>query len=163
MANQAKGDKTQNLLWEAIAKRGVGMLGLTKSGLHAQPMIAFVERRGKRLWFIAHADTDLVRTIGEGGPCMFVMQDDELLVSVAGELSISQDSWRISRRWNAKVDAWLPVGPSDPRLVLLRLVCIDAELWMSGVGLMKFTWEIAWSGPYPRDFERDGLSRAMLH
>ncbi len=139
------------------------MLGLTKSGLHAQPMIAFVERRRKCLWFIARSDTDLVRTIGAGGACMFVMQEAELLVSVAGELSISQDRRRMSRCWNAKVDAWLPEGPHDPRLVMLRMDCVDAEIWMSGVGLTKFAWEIAWSGAYPKRRELDGRAQATLH
>ena len=50
-------DATQTRLWESIETRRIGMLGLTKSGLHGQPMIAFVERRRKRLWFIVRRDT----------------------------------------------------------------------------------------------------------
>ncbi len=139
------------------------MLGLTKSGLHAQPMIAFVERRRKRIWFIARSDTELVRTIGEGGASMFVIQDTDLLASVSGELAVVQDRRRMTRCWNARVNAWLPEGPNDARLVMLRLDCVDAELWVPGVGLKKFAWEIAWRGPYPKLLELDVPTQATLH
>jgi general stress protein 26 len=164
MSNGARAeDATQDRLWEAIETRRVGMLSLTKSGLHPQPMIAFVERRRRRLWFIARSDTDLVRTIGEGGACMFAMQDGELLASVAGELSVVQDRRRMARCWNAKVADWLPEGLDDPKLTMLRLDCVDAELWVSGFGLTKFAWEIGWTGPYPQIPALAGRAVATLH
>jgi general stress protein 26 len=139
------------------------MLGLTKSGLHAQPMIVFVERRRKRLWFIGRRDTDLVQTVGDGGACMFVLQDADLMASVSGELSIVQDRRRMARFWNGKVEAWLPEGLADPRLVMLRMDCVDAEFWVSGAGLTKFAWEIAWTGAYPKAPRLDGRAQATLH
>jgi general stress protein 26 len=163
MADGSHGDATQDRLWQAIEMLGAGMLSLTKSGLHAQPMIAVAERRRKRLWFIARSDTDLVRTIGDGGACMFTLQGQDLLASVAGELSIVHDRRRMGRYWSAKVAAWLPEGPTDPGLVLLRMDCVDAELWMSGLGLTKFAWEIAWSGAYPKRPELGARAAATLH
>jgi general stress protein 26 len=156
-------DTTHDRLWQAIATRGVGMLGLTKSGVHAQPMIAFIERRRKRLWFIARTNTDLVRSIGDGGACMFVLQDAELLASVSGELSVVQDRRRMARCWNAKLAGWLPEGPGDPGLTMLRMDCVDAELWVSGLGLTKFAWEIAWTGPYPQVLDVEARPQATLH
>jgi general stress protein 26 len=154
------GDATQTRLWEAIEARRVGMLGLTKSGLHAQPMIAFVERPRKRLWFIARNDTDLVRSVGDGGSGDFIFQDGELMASISGSLNVVEDRRRIARYWNAAVSAWLPEGLHDPRLVLLRMDCVDAEVWISGLGLTKFAWEIAWTGADPRisQFERPALT-----
>lgn len=156
-------ESAQLRLWQAVEARGVGMLGLTKSGLHAQPMIAFVEAPRKRLWFIARVDTDLVRSIGEGGVGMFTLQDNNLLASVAGELTVVQDPRRMARYWNSQVAAWLPEGPNDARLTLLRMDCVDAELWVSGLGLSKFAWEIAWSGAHPRLPDFDGQAQATLH
>jgi general stress protein 26 len=150
-------------LWDAIETRRIGMLGLTKSGLHAQPMIAFVERRRKRLWFIARTDTDLVRSIGGGGCGMFVLQDTDLLASMSGALSIIDDRQRMARYWNAKVAAWLPEGPAHPGLTLLRMDCVDAELWIAGLGLTKFAWEIAWAGPRPIGLDLHGRGQATLH
>src|SRR5947208_17150177 len=112
-------DATQTRLWEAIEKRGIGMLGLTKSGLHAQPMIAFVERRRKRLWFIVRRDTDLVRSIGDGGSGDFIFQDGALMASIAGSLNVVDDRRRMARCWNPAVAAWLPEGLHDPGLTLL--------------------------------------------
>jgi len=88
-------DATQTRLWEAIEARRIGMLGLTKSGLHAQPMIAFVERRRKRLWFIARNDTDLVRSVGDGGSGDFIFQDGELMASISGALNVVEDRRRM--------------------------------------------------------------------
>lgn len=164
MADSARGNEvTQIRLWDAIERRQIGMLALTKSGLHAQPMIAFVERRRKRLWFVARSDTDLVRSIGDGGCSAFVLQDGDLMASVAGALSVVDDRRRIARYWNAAVAAWLPEGLHDPRLTLLRMDCVDAEVWLSGLGLTKFAWEIAWTGAYPQLLEIARPAHATLH
>jgi general stress protein 26 len=164
MADLGQDDEaTQNRLWQAIEARRVGMLTLTKSGLHAQPMIAFVERRRRRLWFITRTDTDLVGSIGAGGEGMFVLQDTDLLASVAGELSVVQDRRRMARYWSPQVAAWLPEGPGDPRLTLLRMDCIDAELWIAGMGLATIAWEIAWTGAAPKLTVLEGRGLATLH
>ena len=149
-------DATPNRLWEAIETRRVGMLSLTKSGLHGQPMIAFVERRRKRLWFIARTDSDLARAIGDGAACMFVLQEADLLVSVSGELSVVQDRPRMARYWDSRLAAWLPEGLDDPALAMLRMDCVDAELWVADLGLTKVAWEIAWTGKRPQVLESDG-------
>jgi general stress protein 26 len=156
-------DAVQTRLWEAIEKRGVGMLGLTKSGLHAQPMIAFVERPRRRLWFIARNDNDLVRSVGDGGSGDFVYQDGDLMASISGALSVVEDRRRMARYWNAAVSAWLPEGLHDAKLTLLRMDCVDAEVWISGLGLTKFAWEIAWTRATPPivEFQRPAL--ATLH
>src|SRR5260221_2643365 len=98
-------DVTQARLWEAIEAKRIGMLGLTRSGLHAQPMIAFVERRRKRLWFIARNDTDFVRSVGDGASGDFIFQDGELMSSISGALNVVQDRRRMARYWNAAASA----------------------------------------------------------
>jgi general stress protein 26 len=157
------GDVPQTRLWEAIEARRVGMLGLTKSGLHAQPMLAFVERPRKRLWFIARRDTDLVRSVGAGGSGDFIFQDGELMASISGALNIVEDRRRIARYWNAAVSAWLPEGPHAPGLILLRMDCVDAEVSISGLGLTKFAWEIAWTGGRPRTSRFERPAQSTLH
>lgn len=164
MANDPPGDElTQIRLWEAIEQRRIGMLELTKSGLHAQPMIAFVERPRKRLWFITRSDTDLVRSIGDGGCSAFLFQDGDLMASISGALRVVDDRRRMKRYWNAAVAAWLPEGLSDPGLTLLCMDCVDAEVWISGLGLTKFAWEIAWTGAHPRLLEMPRPAHATLH
>jgi general stress protein 26 len=85
------------------------------------------------------------------------------MASVAGALSVVDDRRRIARYWNAAVAAWLPEGLHDPRLTLLRMDCVDAEVWLSGLGLTKFAWEIAWTGAYPQLLEIARPAHATLH
>nr|MEA2796960.1 hypothetical protein [Phenylobacterium sp.] len=158
-----RGDAAPAKLWEAIETRRIGMLGMPGSGLHAQPMIARVERRRKQLWFIARSDTDLVRSIGEAGACMFVVQDGDFLASVSGALSVVHDRKRIARYWTAEVAAWLPGGADDPRLVLLRMDCVDAEVWIAELGMTKFTWESARTGGLRKIVEADGWPDVTFH
>ncbi|HEY3949209.1 pyridoxamine 5'-phosphate oxidase family protein [Phenylobacterium sp.] len=156
-------DATQRQLWDAIERRRAGMLSLTKSGLHAQPMLASVERRRKRLWFIASRENDLVREVGEGASCAFVFQDDEMMASISGALHLVDDRRRMSRLWNPMTAAWLPEGLHDPKLTLVRMDCVDAEVWVAGVGLTKIAWEIAWTAGAPQVMDVGGGRHATLH
>lgn len=134
----------QTRLWDEIkAAGGTGMLGLTKSGDHYQPMTGFVERDTNEIWFFTRKDTELARELGDGGSAMFVFQADKLQASIGGELTAAFDRGRMDKYWNPVVAAWYPGGKDDPLLTMLRLECVDAEIWISDAGPMKFAWEIA--------------------
>lgn len=157
------GEATQRQLWQAIETHRSGMLSLTKSGLHPQPMLAFVEQRRRRLWFVARTDTELAQSIGSGACCAFIFQGGDLMASVGGALSAVDDRRRIARCWNAALSAWLPEGPHDPKLTMLRMDCVDAEVWVTGLGLTKFNWEAAWGAAPLRRSETVGRHLATLH
>ena len=143
------GETLESRLWGMIGARSLGLLSLTKSGLHAQPVVAFAEARFKRLWLVAPADCELVRSISDdAGSAMFMAQDGEMLASIGGAVRIVNDRRRAERHWNAVAQAWYPDGPRDSKLVLLRLTCLDAEVSISEVGVTKFAWDI--SRPYRR-------------
>ncbi len=134
----------QTRLWDEIKKGGgTGMLGLTKSGDHYQPMTAFVERDTNQIWFFTRKDTGLVRDLGEAGSAMFVFQADKLQACIGGGLAVAFDRERMDRYWNPVVAAWYPDGKDDPQLTMLRMDCVDAEIWISDDGPVKFAWEIA--------------------
>ena len=131
-------------LWKDIKKRGgTGMLGLTHSGDHFQPMTAFPEPETGQIWFFTRKDTDLAKEIGDSSKAMFVFQDDKLQACIGGTLSIDHDPARIEKYWNPVVAAWYPDGKDDPQLTLLRMKCSDAEVWLSDDGVIKFAWEVA--------------------
>lgn len=131
-------------LWKDLKKRGgTGMLGLTGSGDHFQPMTAFVERETGQIWFFTRKDTDLAKEIGTASPAMFIFQDDNLQACIGGKLSIDHDRTRIDKYWNPVVAAWYPEGKDDPFLTLLRMDLSDAEVWISDDGMIKFAWEVA--------------------
>lgn len=164
MGNEPRrGEAAPARLWDAIEARRIGMLGMPRSGLHAQPMIARVERRRKQLWFVARGDTDLVRSIGETGACMFVVQDGDFLASVSGALTVVHDRKRMARYWTPEIAGWLPGGVDDPRLVLLCMDCVDAELWIAELGTTKFAWESAWTGGLRKMVQADGWPDVTFH
>lgn len=131
-------------LWREIRKRaGIGMLGLTRSSQHFQPMTAFVEREAGQIWFFTRKDTKLVQEIGDASEAMFVFQDDDLQACIGGSLHLAYDRARMDKYWNPIVAAWYPQGKDDPQLTMLRMDCADAEVWITDDGLIKFAWEIA--------------------
>jgi general stress protein 26 len=130
-------------LWATVEQRGVGLLGLTRSGLHPQPAAVFVNRRRRQLWFAAVRDSELVGAIGEGGSAMFHIQATGLLASIGGSLYVEDDPRRLARLARAAPAGWRPAGPHDPALVLLRMDCIDAEVSLSETGMARFAWELA--------------------
>ncbi|HEY0435925.1 MAG TPA: pyridoxamine 5'-phosphate oxidase family protein [Phenylobacterium sp.] len=137
------GDTLEARLWAALRQRGVGLLGLTKSGLHPHPAAVFVESRRRRLWFAAVRDTELVGAIGNGGSAIFTAQAQGLMASIAGSLTVEDDPRRLARLAAATPAAWRPSGPHDSALVLLRMDCIDAEVTLSDGGMNRFVWELA--------------------
>jgi len=143
MAERAdEGETLEGLLWEALEGRGVGYLGLTKSGLHPLPAVVFVDRRRRRLWLAAAADSEVVRSVGDGGAAIFTAQSPGLLASVGGNLTIEDDPRRLARMWTPQAQAWRPEGPRDPGICLLCMDCVDAEVSLADSGLMRFSWDI---------------------
>jgi general stress protein 26 len=136
-------DSLEARLWAALQHHGVGLLGLTKSGLHPQPAAVFVDRRRRRLWFAAARGAEFVATIGEGSSAMFTAQAPGLLASISGSLTIEDDPRRLARLAESMPAAWRPSGPRDPALVLLRMDCIDAEVSVSDLGMTRFAWDLA--------------------
>jgi general stress protein 26 len=153
----------EDRLWKAVEKRGTGMLGLTASGQHFQPMTAFVERGAGQLWFFARSDTDMTRDVGDGASAMFVFQDDHLQACIGGGLTLSRDPERLEKYWNTVVAAWYPAGKDDPLLAMIRMDCVDAEVWLSEGRLTKFAWEIAKANATHRTPDIGGRAHLEFH
>lgn len=153
----------ESRLWDVIQTRSLGMLGLTKSGLHFQPVVAFLERNRKRLWFVAPGDCEMVRSIGNGGSAMFVVQDIDILASIGGAVRIVEDRRRVERLWNTTACLWHPEGLHDPSLVILRMDCVDAEVSISDMGVTRFVWELAGAFGSRPPVTIPGATPATLH
>ena len=50
-------------------------------------------------------------------------------VSLTGEAAVVEDTAKKRELWNAGVEAWLPQGPDDDSVVLLRVEGRSAEYW----------------------------------
>jgi general stress protein 26 len=141
-------DKTaaevEDKLWKAIEHHRVGMLGLTGSRQHFQPMTAFAEPETGTLWFFVSYGNDLIEAArGGGAEVMFTFQTRELYACIGGRLRVDTDPGRIDRFWNPSVAAWHPGGKDDPDLTLLRLDAGEAAVWLVEGGLVKYLFEVA--------------------
>jgi general stress protein 26 len=132
-------------LWKELEDARLGMLGLTGSHQHFQPMTAFAEPEGGQVWFFTREDTDLAKSASGGAEAMLIVQskDQEFQACIGGVLSTARDTARIDKYWNPIVATWFPDGKDDPALTLLRLDVRDAELWISKGGPVRFAWEVA--------------------
>jgi general stress protein 26 len=132
-------------LWEDVEKVRFGMLGvLGLPGRPFAPMTAFAEPESGRIWFYTSDQTDLARAAQSGVAAMFIVmtRDQELQACIRGELKVSLDTLHRDKYWSSIVSAWFPKGKEDPSLVLLRLSCTNADVWISEQGPMKFGFEI---------------------
>jgi general stress protein 26 len=83
----------------------------------------FAERGSRKLGHIA-ADPRVNVTCGSGSRW----------VSLAGTATVVDDGARKRELWNAGAEAWLPQGPDDPSVVLVRVEAEGAEYWDSPGG-----------------------------
>jgi general stress protein 26 len=76
-------------LWDEIGDTRFGMVGLTNSREHLQPMATFVERETGKLWFYTQDTTDLAAAASKGVEAMYVFmsQDRHLQASIRGTLT----------------------------------------------------------------------------
>ncbi|HET9159591.1 MAG TPA: pyridoxamine 5'-phosphate oxidase family protein [Caulobacteraceae bacterium] len=138
-------EEIEDRLWAEIDKGRFGMLGLSGSRMHFQPMTAFAEKVDGKIWFFTHRDTDLARRVGDGAQAMFIVQakDQDLQACVGGLLVEDRDRDRIDKYWDPMIAAWFPEGKQDEGLTLLRLDCHDAQVWLTEAGPLKYAWEVA--------------------
>jgi general stress protein 26 len=143
----ASNDKAavEDRLWREIKDlHGTGMLGLSHSDQHFQPMTAFGEPETGQIWFFARKESDLARAVAQPAKAMFVIQakDQDFQACVGGDLVQAHDPARIDKYWNPVVAAWYPEGKDDPNLTLLRLDARDAAIWIVKGGVARFAWQI---------------------
>ena len=132
-------------LWSELDKARFGMLGLTDGRSHMQPMTAYCDKERGAIWFFTKKSTDLARQTAEGHYAMFsiMAKDQEFQACIGGELQPDHDLAKIEAFWNPIVSAWFPEGKGDPDLTLLKLVPVDAQVWVMRGGPLRFAFEIA--------------------
>jgi len=135
----------EDRLWKEVHKQRFGMLGLTASHQHYQPMTAFAEPDNELIWFFTRDDTDLAKAVSADSKAMFIVQskDQDIHACIGGALALDNDRSRIEKYWNPMVAAWYPQGKDDPHLTLLRFTPDNAAVWLSEGGPVKFAFEIA--------------------
>ena len=119
-------------IWDIVEKARVGMLTTRfDGGLRARPLEARADRGAGVIWFLTDvrgAKDDEIDAAHEVG-LVFIDEGDRAYVSITGRAAVTLDTAKAKEIWKKTDDLWLPGGPGDPTVRVLRMEPITAELW----------------------------------
>lgn len=119
-------------IWDIVEKARVGMLTTQfGGGLRARPLQARPDRGAGIIWFMTDvrgAKDDEIGAAHDVG-LVFIDERDRVYLSVTGRASVVRDAAKTKEVWTETDDIWLPGGPDDPNVRLLRMQPVTAELW----------------------------------
>jgi general stress protein 26 len=81
------------------------------------------------LWLFAERDSRKVRQIAANPNVNYSLTSHSTWISVAGQAEIIDDRDKARELWNSWVEAWMPQGPDDPNVVLIKINGESAEYW----------------------------------
>jgi general stress protein 26 len=81
------------------------------------------------LWFFAERDSRVVRNLASDSHVGVTLSSSDTWISIDGEAEVVDDSAKAHDLWNSWVEAWLPQGPDDPSVVLIKVSGHGAEYW----------------------------------
>jgi len=81
------------------------------------------------LWFFAERDAEWVAHITASPQVNVGVGSGGTWVSLTGRAAVVTDVARKKELWNGGVEAWLPQGPEDPSVVLVKVDGDSAEYW----------------------------------
>lgn len=137
--------KLRDALFEALDAERVGMLSLTDTGDHAQPMTIYFDPENVCVWFISSNRTDLVSHLS-GGPReahLTIMSGKGKVYSCAsGPLAVTRDPAKLDELWSPAASMWFDGGQDDPDVTLLRMDLHEAAIWLNEAGALRFGIEM---------------------
>ena len=95
----------------------------------ARPMAQQVVEPDGVLWFFAEADSSLVGHIAANPQVGITSSSSDVWVSINGTAAIEDDPEHKKALWNPFVEAWIPQGPDDPSVLLIKVEGESAEYW----------------------------------
>jgi len=83
------------------------------------------------LWFFAERDAPWLAHIAASPQVNVGTGSAGTWVSLTGTAQVTDDVAKKKELWNSGVEAWLPQGPDDPSVVLVKVTGETAEYWDS--------------------------------
>jgi general stress protein 26 len=123
---------------EAVAKvaelaKGIRIAMLTtvdeKGHLVARPMAQQEVEFDGDLWFFAERDSSTVKQIQVNPHVGVSLSSNDTWVSICGTAAVVEDPAKVHELWNSWVEAWMPQGPDDPDVILIKVTADGAEYW----------------------------------
>jgi general stress protein 26 len=81
------------------------------------------------LWFFAERESSAVTQIAANPHVGITLSSNDSWISINGSAEIVEDQAKAKDLWNAWVEAWLPQGPEDASVVLIKVSGHTAEYW----------------------------------
>jgi len=81
------------------------------------------------LWFFAERSSSVVEHIATNPHVGITLSSSDTWISIDGEAAIVDNAVKAKELWNSWVEAWLPQGPEDPSVVLIKVDGHTAEYW----------------------------------
>lgn len=142
-------------IWEELAAVEAGMLGITGSGQHLQPMSHHVDEDRGCLWFLTTRDTDLAKSLQSDSTAHFVIISNEhdFYACMTGPIGEEENKAILDTLWNTTVADLFVDGKDDPALMLIALKLQDAAIWALPEGGSHH----AWHAPETEDSDPESL------
>ena len=120
----------KNTLYEAVDGFSIAMLTtLTPEGaLRSRPMTV-ARREGSTFWFATSLESGVADDIRSVAQADITFQSNFVYASIFGEAEVVDDPELVRSLWNDSWAAWFPHGPTDPDLVLVKVVGRSGDLW----------------------------------
>ncbi len=118
-------------LAELIADIKIAMFTTTDDEGHyvSRPMAQQLVEDDSDLWFFAQRDSHVVGHIAQRPHVGITLSSSSTWISIDGEAEVVEDVAKAKELWNRWVEAWLPEGPEDPNVVLIKVNAHSAEYW----------------------------------
>ena len=100
----------------------------------SRPMAQQLTEPDGDMWFFAERDSRVVDEITANPHVSLTLSSNDTWISIDGEAQVVDDSAKAKELWNSFVEAWLPQGPDDPSVVLIKVDPHTAEYWDSPGG-----------------------------
>ena len=127
----------------------------------SRPMAHHLVEQDGDLWFFAERDSRVVEQITANPHVGLTLTSNDTWISIDGEAGVVEDQAKKNELWNSWVEAWLPQGPNDPNVVLLKVDAHTAEYWDTPGGtvasLLSFAKSKVTGEPY-QGTERDTVN-----
>lgn len=104
-----------------------------EGGFISRPMAQQEIEPDGDLWFFAETDSSAVAHIAANPHVGVTLSSRDTWISIQGTAEVVNDPAKLQALWNAEVEAWLPQGPQDANVRLIKVNGQGAEYW-SGPG-----------------------------
>lgn len=134
----------KDTLWHELTQVEAGMLGITGSGQHMQPMAHHVDAKAGRLWFLTTSDTDLAKALHPDSVAHFVIISgaQDFYACMSGPIAQRQDKAVLDALWQTSAADHFVDGKDDPALMLIALDLESAAIWAQPQGGSHHAWHV---------------------